>query len=399
MTVLVVGHLCLDIIPTLNQRTANLAHLLIPGKLSHIGSLQVATGGAVANVGLALHRLGIPVRLMGKIGDDFVGRAILELVRGIDPALAQTIIVEPGLESSYTLVISPPGVDRSFLYFPGANDAFRAADVPNVHLARAQVLHVGYPPTLRHLYADGGRELASLFWRAKNQGLTTSLDMALVDPASPAALVDWREILSEVLPYVDIFLPSFDEIFWMLDPARYEQMTATMGAQGYMMWVDGALLSGLASDLLKLGAAVIGFTLAERGLYLRTTNDAVRLRNMGYYAPAATTWLARELFVPAFQTKVVGTTGAGDCAIAGFLTGLLQEWSLARTATFAAAVGACSVEQPDATSGVPRWGAVEERIGSGWPRRAVELSLPQWAWQEASNLWIGPHDAIEVNNH
>jgi hypothetical protein len=32
--------------------------------------------------------------------------------------------------TSYTIAISPPGVDRTFLHCPGANQTFRADDVP-----------------------------------------------------------------------------------------------------------------------------------------------------------------------------------------------------------------------------------------------------------------------------
>ena len=62
--VVVAGHICLDVIPGLTQ-----APDLTPGRLVVVGPSAVSTGGPVGNVGLALHRLGVPVRLMGKIGD------------------------------------------------------------------------------------------------------------------------------------------------------------------------------------------------------------------------------------------------------------------------------------------------------------------------------------------
>jgi sugar/nucleoside kinase (ribokinase family) len=101
-----------------------------PGRLLNIGPAAISTGGAVANTGMALHRLGVPVRLMGKVGDDLFGRAVLDVLRTGAPHLADGMIVTPGEATSYSIVISPPDIDRSFLHCPGANDTFGADDVP-----------------------------------------------------------------------------------------------------------------------------------------------------------------------------------------------------------------------------------------------------------------------------
>ena len=57
--------------------------------------------------------------------------------------------------------------------------------------------------------------------------------------------------------------------------------------------------------------------------------------------------------------------------------------------TFAVAVGACNVEQADATSGIPSWSIVEERLARGWKRAAVTLDLAAWSWDEDSGVWRG----------
>ena len=69
-------------------------------------------------------------------------------------------------------------------------------------------------------------------------------------------------------------------------------------------------------------------------------------------------WRGRELYAPSFRVNVVGTTGAGDCTIAGLLTGMIKGLSIEETLTAAVAVGSCSVETADATSGVPHWDRV-----------------------------------------
>ena len=384
--VVVAGHICLDVIPTLAARPGDA--LLAPGTLTLVGPAVIATGGPVANVGLALHRLGVPVRLVGRVGDDLFGRAVLDLLRGHDPALADHMRVVPGAPTSYTVVISRPGVDRTFLHCPGANDTFGADDVPDKVLAAARLLHFGYPPVMRRLYSDGGRELEIMLRRAKVHGLTTSLDMTLPDPDSAAGRVDWPAWLARVLPQVDLFLPSAEEILFMLDRAQFNRLARVTGPAGVLSRLYGVRLHALAEELVHLGVALVALKLGDQGLYLRTTADAGRL-------PAllpATAWQGRELLAPCFRVRVVGTTGAGDCTIAGFLAGLLRGRPPAAVMTSAVAVGACNVEAADATSGVPSWADVQRRIRTGWERLPVTLPLPGWRWHAGQGLWIGPHD-------
>ncbi|HRW49604.1 MAG TPA: carbohydrate kinase family protein, partial [Caldilinea sp.] len=180
--IVVAGHLCVDVIPEFEQGVSSLATLLTPGRLNKVGPALISTGGSVSNTGIALHRLGVPVRLMGKVGRDLFGGAILDVVRGYDEALTEGMIVDPAADSSYTLVINPPGVDRIFLHCPGANDTFGAADVDLDKVRGARIFHFGYPPIMRRMYLNDGDELAELLRAVRALGVTTSLDMAQPDP-------------------------------------------------------------------------------------------------------------------------------------------------------------------------------------------------------------------------
>ena len=91
--VVVAGHICIDIIPTIENRPSSTGAFLQPGQLVNVGPAVMATGGAVSNTGLALHRLGVPTSLVGKIGDDLFGRAILDVLRSRDPSLADGMVV------------------------------------------------------------------------------------------------------------------------------------------------------------------------------------------------------------------------------------------------------------------------------------------------------------------
>ena len=382
--VMVAGYVCLDVIPTFDGRKDSLEPLFQPGKLLAVGTAVTAAGGAVSNTGLALHRLGIPVKLVGKVGNDLFGQELLKQYRQYNEALAAGMIVSVEEATSYTIVISPPGIDRFFLHCTGANNSFRASDVDFDETSSAAIFHFGYPPLMRSMYQDEGTELVLLFQRAKAANLTTSLDMSIPDPNSEGARVDWMAVLRRVLPHVDIFLPSLDEVLFMLDePSTQSGKVSNKNS--------GAFLNQAAGQLLDMGATVVVIKIGDQGLYMRTTADKNRLLAMGAAAPReAGQWQGRELLSPSFQANVVGTTGAGDCAIAGFLAGLLKGISVEEVLTAATAVGACNVEGSDATSTVPDWSTLQARIQAGWTQYDPKLSLV--GWQQNKLIWTGPDD-------
>ena len=123
--ILVTGHLCLDVIPSFPHGNVTFK----PGHLTEVGEATFATGGGVSNVGLALIRLGVSTKLVGKIGKDFFGDAIVRVLESYDQNATKYLIIEKEGSSSYTLVLNPPNHDRTFLHNPGCNDTFRAKDI------------------------------------------------------------------------------------------------------------------------------------------------------------------------------------------------------------------------------------------------------------------------------
>jgi sugar/nucleoside kinase (ribokinase family) len=389
----VAGHLCLDIYPDLSETAPGaFADGFVPGRLLEGGPLLFCTGGAVSNTGLSMVRLGIPVYLVGRIGDDLLGQEVRRIVGSCGQELLSGVVVDPTVNTSYTLVISPPETDRSFLYYPGAHVSFGPEHVDWAAVAQARLFHFGYPPTLPRMYRDGGVELEEVFRRAKDTGATTSLDMTLPHPLSPAGSADWRLILTRALPYVDLFLPSIEEALYAVRRPVYDALRSAAKGGDILPLVDAQLLSSLSVELLKMGARMVGLKLGHRGFYLRTAGLAA-LQQMGKAAPKDSAgWAQRELWAPCFQVQVVGTTGAGDSTIAGFLAALLRGLSAAEAVTAAVAVGACNVEAADSLSGVRSWEETWDRVHSGWRRHELKLHDAGWTWDASHQLWSGPAD-------
>ncbi len=391
--VVVAGHTCLDLIPTLPSGASSLPEVLAPGQMLQVGAMTVSNGGTVPNTGLALDRLGVPVRLVGKVGDDAIGRLTRDLLQRHGAGLADAMVVDAGADSSYTVILSAPGIDRTFLHNPGPNDTFQADDIPGGTLEGAALFHFGYPTLMRRMFLDEGEALQSLFRRAKAQALVTSLDVSQPDPRSEAGRADWRAILERVLPDVDLFLPGLEEALFMVDRDRFDRLHEATGAGEMLEAVDASLLNEVAGTLIALGAAVVGLKMGDQGIYLRTTGDVARWKALAASLPLkARPWIDRELLAPAFRADLVGTTGAGDCTVAGFLAGVLRGLEPEDALTAAVAAGSSNVEAADALSGVPPWDKLWARIEAGWAPIPTRIRLRGWGWDRTARLWIGTWD-------
>ena len=387
----VAGHICLDVIPDLTTTTrGDLSRVLTPGRLLEVGPVSFSTGGPVSNTGLVMHKLGISTQLMGKVGNDLFGRAVLQIMASYNPHLADGMVIDENVSTSYSIIINWPNVDRIFLHCPGANDTFCADDLGYDLVKQARLFHFGYPPLMRMMYDDGGLQLAEIYRRSKETGVTTSLDMALPDPTSAAGRANWMQILQATLPYVDIFMPSIAEILYVLRRETFDELWSAARGSNILSLITPELLSDLSTQLIQMGVKIIGLKLGERGLYLRTAEGAA-IKSLGRACPSdPDIWANREMWIACFQVNVVGTTGSGDATIAGFLSALLRDMSPEETVTAAVAVGACNVEAADALSGIRPWEETLQRVRSGWRRHELSLTSSNWRFDKSHQLWVGP---------
>ncbi|MBZ0295702.1 MAG: carbohydrate kinase family protein [Anaerolineae bacterium] len=363
--IIVSGHLCLDMIPEMDK--VPLDELASPGHLFEIGPLTLATGGAVSNTGLALDRLGLHVGLMTMIGDDMIGQSILSVIESRGKYLSNLIQIKPGHSSSYTLVLSPGRADRIFLHYTGLNNTFGIKNMDFDAISRTRIFHIGYPPLLPQIVANDGEELTEAFRKAHALGVATSLDMTLPDAQSVTGRMDWVKILRNALPHVDIFIPSIEEIIFMLRRADFDRWRGSV-----LSHITHSYLVDLADELIGMGVAIAGFKLGEMGFYIKTA-PAARIQQINQLKLDANAWGAVEHWEPTFEVEVVSTVGAGDAAYAGFLTALLRGLSPQEAVTWACALGASNVETADAISGVKPWDETARRIQAGWQQKTLRI--------------------------
>lgn len=364
--VVVAGHICLDITPTFPEKEVRkVEEMLIPGRLIQMGTADVHMGGAVANTGLALKILGADVALMGKIGKDAFGELVYSQMKSYDAH--HGMIVSENTDTSYSVVVAPRGIDRIFLHHSGANDAFYYDDLDFELIGEADLFHFGYPPLMKSIYTNGGEELIRIFRKVKSLGVATSLDMAAVDEYSESGAVDWEAILKKVLPFVDFFVPSVEELAYMIDRPRYNEWVKRAAGRDLTSILDIERdVRPLAEKLLTFGAKVLLIKCGAPGLYF-ATSEMAQLNEIPCTLPDS--WSNIRHFEKSYKPeKILSGTGAGDTSIAAFLYAVLQEHSWQECLQLAAATGASCVSAYDALSGLKQFETLQEMIQNGWEK-------------------------------
>lgn len=364
--IIAAGHICLDITPVFpGEKVRSIDDILIPGKLIQMGQADVHTGGAVANTGLAMKVLGADVTLMGKIGADEFGGMVLNILRryGTDEGM----IVSEGESTSYSVVIAVPGIDRIFLHNPGANNSFGCEDINYEEVEKADLFHFGYPPLMRKMYQEEGREIAEMFRRVKDRNTVTSLDLAAVDAKSEAGGADWENILAGVLPYVDFFVPSVEELCFMLDRERYESWNDRAAGRDITEVITLEEVKPLARKAISMGAKAVLIKCGAPGIYYRTASEKRMQSVCESLGLSVGEWADKDGFEQSYvPEQILSGTGAGDTSIAAFLVSALEGCGLEEAVRMAVATGACCVAAYDALSGLKPLDDLREMIKKGW---------------------------------
>lgn len=287
----VVGSCVVDVL----ARPVSLTSPIGAGKLIESDPLRLTTGGIVSNSGTAMARLGMRIAALTYVGHDEWADVIRTryAAEGIDTSALMTY---PDGATSTTAVLIDPSGERSFVHCVGAPRMLdKAAILSRLDMfAKSRATLFGYYPLMTRLQSD----LPEVFAAIRERGCWTAIDAAgdggTMDP------------LAKILPHLDFYVPSEHEAQHQTgesDPRKMIAIYRDAGARG-----------------------LVGIKLGMRGALLSA--------KPGEFTEVAV--------VPA-PGPVVDTTGAGDCFLAGLLTGFLRGLSPAEAGRLAAATGACCV--------------------------------------------------------
>jgi len=199
----------------------------------------------------------------------------------------------------------------------------------------------------------------------KEKGLATSLDFAAIDSNSDAGKTDWKKLLKGVLPYVDFFVPSFEEMCFILDREKFDRLMASGGNMTENLDLEADAMP-LAEELLSMGCRAVLIKCGESGMVYRTSVREAWEKVGTRLEVDVDAWADRSGFQPIFKVDHVASgTGAGDTSIAAYLLSVMRGRTPDKCAEIAAAEGACCVTAFDALSGLKQLDELEKLLCAG----------------------------------
>jgi ribokinase len=183
-----------------------LTELPPPGATRLIEEMSFRVGGAAANAALAFVETGLPVRLMGCVGEDRLAEWMRQELT--EAGVADELAVLPGRSTGLTVALESDERDRTFLTHLGVNADWTADMIPPDALACDNLLLCDYCVTpglqgeaaqalLEATHAAGGRTFFDTAWdpedfpparRAEVRGLLGSVDVFLPNEAEARAI-------------------------------------------------------------------------------------------------------------------------------------------------------------------------------------------------------------------
>ena len=197
-----------------------------PGGLRLFDHLTIATGGNAVNCSIALAKMGIACSLIVKVGDDMLGRFVLDEAQRHNIDISGVIRDKGGTSTPFTFVCGHASGQRSFLHTMGTNATLRLDEIDMGIVSRAKFCFVTGTMVMK---AFDGPQTAEMLRRTKAAGVTTLLDTVYVDSAR-----NWREMIEPCLPHLDYFIPSEPEacaITGETDPARMARALQAKGCR------------------------------------------------------------------------------------------------------------------------------------------------------------------------
>ena len=296
--IVVVGSINMDLVTRTPRVPA-------PGE-TLIGTGFVTTpGGKGANQAVAVARLGYPVVMLGKVGEDVFGRA---LIQNLDAAGVDTsaVVVEAGPSGVAPIMLAEDG-QNSIVVVPGAN-----AMVDEAYI---------------EAHADRIRSAAMVLCQLEVPMRTVEYTAALCSAAGVPLILD---------PAPAALLPDslWSKLTW-ITPNETEAIFYVGSKLPVKETAHSLLGKGVGNVVLKRGV---------NGAYVTTTGGLEQ--------------------VPAYQVKAIDTVAAGDCFNGAFAVALLEGKGPLDAARFGSAAAAISVTRRGAQESMPTRAEVESFLRS-----------------------------------
>jgi len=286
--IVVVGSINMDLV-------AHTRRIPVPGQTVIGTGFDTTPGGKGANQAVAVARLGYQVHMVGAVGEDVFGQALLDNLTNAGVGTAAVARVS-GPSGVAPILVAENG-ENSIVVVPGANGK---VDTASVDRQATLIRSAGMVLCQLELPIETVSYLLALCSEA---GVPVMLDPA---PAAPLPEATWVQVAW--------FTPNETEAaFYLANNSKPEAAANQL------------LAKGVRGVVLKRGA---------EGAYVAIAGG-------------------KAAWVQPFQVEAVDTVGAGDCFNGAFAVALLESHDPFAAARFASAAAAISVTRRGAQASMP----------------------------------------------
>jgi ribokinase len=300
MSVVVFGSINMDLV-------ARVPRLPMPGETLTGHSFETIPGGKGANQAVAVARLGVTTEMVGRVGGDTFGQALLEGFKASGVGYDR-ILIDSETHSGVAVIAVDDASENHIIIIPGANGRVDESDIERLKpiLLQTKVLMLQLEIPLPTVVAAAKA--------AKEASV-----MVMLDPA-PAR----SDLPDELYPLIDIVTPNQVE---------------TSQLVGFPV-VDLKTAAEAAHTLHQRGIQIVITKLGKLGAFCMTQNETFE--------------------IPIFPVSAVDTVAAGDAFNGGLAAALAEGLTLREATRQASAVAAISVTRTGAQPSLPTRVELEE---------------------------------------
>ena len=262
-------------------------------------SFETFQGGKGANQAVAISKLGCPVSLIGKVGNDVFGDELLESLNSeqVDTSLVERHECPSGVAFIYVFEETS---ENQIIVIPGSNEKVQSNQISDKELSASDVLisQLEVPPS----------EIEDLFIRAKNSGTYRILNTA------PAL-----KISKNLIQETDLLVMNESELENLTERTLEKENTDS--------------IAQAINDLSLSTTQSIVVTLGSNGAYVYSNQQGQS--------------------IDGYNVEAIDTTGSGDCFIGAFASHYLKSNDLLDSVDFANKAAALSVMKRGASASMP----------------------------------------------
>ncbi|HEU5177747.1 MAG TPA: 5-dehydro-2-deoxygluconokinase [Burkholderiales bacterium] len=328
----------------------------IGSRLEDIGTFAKSVGGSPANMAIGTARLGLKSALITRVGDEQMGRYVLEQMRREGVALEGIKTDPKRLTALVLLAVEDEGVSPHIFYRTDCADmALAEEDIDEAFIASAGAVVV----TGTHFSRPNSEAAQRKAMRiAKQHGRKVAFD------------IDYRPTLWGLTGHAAGF-------------ERYVKSGA-VSARLKSVLTDCDLIVGTEEEVMIAGGADTPLDALKAIRAVSKATIVLKRGPMGCVVyEKEITRLEDGIIGQGFPIEVYNVLGAGDAFMSGFLRGWLKGEPLATAATWANACGAFAVSRLLCSPEYPTWAELDYFLKHGSRQRALrkdpDLTHVHWA--------------------